>query len=118
MINLDIVEFRRVRHVKAEHHLVRETGGLMFLIEVLILPSLLYRNCLARKVRIGDYGTLLHVVHVPEVDVAAFIWEEIDLIGLIDSVAVRLVVIEGLLAFVSPEALTADVVSVHGVGKV
>ena len=39
----------------------------MFLIEVLALGSLLYRNRLALEVRIDDYGTLLHVAYILEV---------------------------------------------------
>ena len=87
----------------------------MFLIEVLALCSLLYRNCLAFEVSIDDYGTLLHVAYILEVYVAAFIREEIDLIGLINSIAKGFVIIEGLLAVVSAETLSADVVSVLGV---
>ena len=115
MVNLDIFEFRRIRHGTSEHNLVRETGGLMFLIEVLALLSLLYRNCLAVKVCIDDYRALLHVAHVPEVDLAAFIREELDLVGLVDSSAKGFVIVEGLLAVMSPETLSAYVVSVLGI---
>ena len=118
MENLDVVEFVCLRPGTAEDHFVRETGGPMFLVEVLALGSLLYRNCLALKVRIEDYGALLHVANILEVDVAAFIWEQVDLVGLIDAVTVRLVVIEGLLTVMSAETLLADVVSVLGGGKV
>ena len=90
----------------------------MYLIEVLALGSLLYRNCLALKVRIDDYGTLLHVAYILEVDITTFIWEEVDLVGLVDSIARRLVVVEGLLCVVTTETLTANVLSVHGVGYV
>ena len=90
----------------------------MFLIEVLALGSLLYRNCLALEVRIDDYGTLLHVTHILEVYVAAFVWEEVDLVCLVDSTAKGFVVIEGLLASVSPETLSADVLSSVGQGKI
>ena len=60
MENLDVVEFRSIWYVTAEDDLVRETGGPMFLIEVLPISSLLYRNCFALEVRIDDYWTLLH----------------------------------------------------------
>ena len=80
----------------------------MLLVEVLALGSLLYRNCLALEVRIDDYGTLLHIANILEVDVAACIWEEVDLVGLVDSIAKWFVVIEGLLGVVSPETLTAN----------
>ena len=87
----------------------------MFLIEVLALGSLLYRNCFALEVSIDDYGTLLHVANILEVDVAAFIWEEIDLVCLVDSNAKGFVVVECLLAVMSTETLSADVVSVLGI---
>ena len=48
-------------------------------------------------------------------DVAAFIWEKVDLVGLIDSIAKGFVIVEGLLAVMSPETLSADVVSVLGI---
>ena len=64
MENLDVIEFRSIWHVTAEDYRVRETGGPMFLIEVLALDSLLYRNRLALEVRINDYGTLLHVANI------------------------------------------------------
>ena len=57
----------------------------MFLIEVLALGSLLYRNCFALEVCLDDYWTLLHVANILEVDVASSIREEVDLLGLIDS---------------------------------
>ena len=47
---LDIVKFLCIWHVTAEDYLLRETGGLMFLIEVLAIVSLIYRNLLAIKV--------------------------------------------------------------------
>ena len=88
----------------------------MFLIEVLALCFLLYRNCLALEVRIDDYGTLLHVAHILEVYVASPIREEVDLVSLIDSTAKRFVVVEGDLTVMSAETLSADVVSVLGIG--
>ncbi len=108
MENLDVVEFLCFRHDTAEDHLVRETGGPMLLIELRAFGSLLYRNCLALKVRIDDYGTLLHVANILEVDVAAFIREEVNLVGLIDSSAKGFVVVEVLLDVVSAETLSAD----------
>ncbi len=51
----------------------------MFLIEVLALGSLLYRNCLALEVRIDDYWTILHVANILEVYVASSIREEVHL---------------------------------------
>ncbi len=80
----------------------------MFLIEVLGLDSLLYRNCLALKVSIDDYGTLLHVANILEVYVAALIREDVDLVCLVDATAKRFVVIEGLLGVVTTETLTAN----------
>ena len=118
MVNLDVIEFMRIRPATAEDDLVSETGGLMFLIEVLALGSLLYRNRLALEVSIDDYGSLLHVTYILEVDVASSIREEVDLVRLIDASAKGFVIIEGLLAVVSAETLSADVVSVPGVGKV
>ena len=103
MVNLDVVEFMCIRHVTAKDHLVRETGGPMFLIEVLALCSLLYRNRLSHEVSIDDYRTLLHVANILEVDVAAFIWEQVDLVGLIDAVTVRLMIIEGLWVLCRPK---------------
>ena len=44
-----------------------------------------------------------------------FFWEEIYLVGLVDSIAKGFVIVEGLLAVMSLEALTADVVSVLGI---
>ena len=117
MENLDVVEFLCFRHDTAEDHLVRETGGPMFLIEVLALCSHLYRNGLALEVRIDDYGTLLHVGNILEVNVTACIREGVDLVCMVDSIAKGLVFVEGLLPVMSPVALTADVVSVLGVGK-
>ena len=96
------------RHDTAEDDLVRETGGSMFLIEVLAFGSLLYRNRLALKVRIDNYRTLLHVAHILEVDIATCIREEIDLVCLIDAVAEGFVVIKGLLGDVTTETLTAN----------
>ena len=118
MENLNVVESMCLRSGTAEDDLVRETGGPMFLVEVLALGSLLYRNCLALKVRIEDYWTLLHVAYILEVDVAAFIWEQVDLIGLIDAITIRLVIIEGLMAIMSAETLSADEVSAISHGKV
>ena len=103
---LDVVEFRSIRHGTAEDYLVRETGGPMFLIEVLNLCSLLYRNRLSHEVSIDDYRTLLHVANILEVDVAACIWEEVDLICLVDSIAKGFVVVEGLLGVVTTETLS------------
>ncbi len=105
---LDVVKFLCFRHDTAENYLVRETGGPMFLIEVLPLSSLLYRNCFALEVRIDDYRTLLHIANILEVDVASRIRQEVHLVGLIDAVAKGFVVIEGLLGVVSPETLTAN----------
>ena len=90
----------------------------MFLIEVIALRSLLYRNRLALEVRIDDYGTLLHIANVLEVDLTAFIWEGIDLVGLIDSIAKGFVIVEGLLAHMASEALPTDVLSAVGQGEV
>ena len=90
----------------------------MFLVEILALGSLLYRNCLALEVRIDYNWALLHVAYILEVDVAAFIWEEVDLVRLVDSIAKGFVIVKGPLALMSPEALTADVVSVLGIRKV
>ena len=112
---LDIVKFLGLWHDTAENYLVGETGGSMFLIEVLALDSLLYRNRLALKVRIDDYRTLLHIANILEVDVAAFIWEEVDLVGLVDSIAKGFMIVEGLLAVMSAETLSADVVSAFGI---
>ena len=80
----------------------------MFLVEILTLGSLLYRNCLALEVRIDDYGTLLHVAHILEVDVASSIREEVHLVCLVDAVAKGFVLVECLLCAVSPETLTAN----------
>ncbi len=90
----------------------------MFLIEILALGSLLYRNCLALKVRIDDYRTLLHLAKIFEVNVATFIREEVDLVCLIDATAKGFVVIEGLLGHMAPETLSADVLSSMGQGKI
>ena len=60
------------------------------------------------KSALDDYRALLHVAHILEVDVAAFIWEEVDLICLIDSIAKGFVAVEGLLAVMSAETLSAQ----------
>ena len=88
----------------------------MFLIEILAISSLLYRNRLALEVRIDDYWTLLHVAYILEVYVTACIREEVHLVGLVDARAKGFVVVEGLLAVMSPETLSANVVSAVGVG--
>ena len=115
METLDVVEFICIRPGTAEDDLVRETGGPMFLIEVLALRSLLYWNRLAHEVRLhskSDYGTLVHVANILEVDVAAFIWEEIHLIRLVDILAKWFVTVECLLAHMSPETQPAYEASV------
>ena len=78
--------------------------------------EVLYRNCLALKLRIDHNGALLHVSNILEVYVAAFIGKEVDLVCLIDATAKGFVVIEGLLAVMSTETLSADVVSAFGIG--
>ncbi len=80
----------------------------MFLVEVLALLSLLYRNRLALEVRIDDYRTLLHVANIIEVDVATFIRAEIDLIGLVDTIVIGLMVVHCLLAVVATKLFTTN----------
>ncbi len=85
------------------------------LVKILALCSLLYRNCLTLEVRIDDYSTLVHVAHILEVDLATCIREEVDLVRLIDASAKGFVIVKGLLAIMSPETLSAYVVSVLGI---
>ncbi len=87
----------------------------MFIIEVLALCPLLYWTRLALEVSIDDYGTLLHIANILEVDVTTCIREEVDLVGLIDSIAKGFMVIQGALAVMSAETLSADVVSAFSV---
>ena len=88
----------------------------MFLLEVLALGSLLYRNCLALEVSIYDYGTLLHGAHIVEVDVAQPSREEVHLVCLVDAVAKGFVIVECLLAQMPTEALPAYEASVFVIG--
>ena len=90
----------------------------MLLIEILAQCSLLYRNCLALKVRIDDYWALLHIANILEVYVAAFIWENVDLVCVVDFIAKWFVIVEGLLAHMAPETLPTDVLSAMGQGKI
>ena len=86
-------------------------NGLMFLIHGLSIVVLVHFRCDALEVCVDHYWSKGLVPDVLEFHFGSWIWQEVELIALVDLLAEVTVILECLLAIMTGEALRTDLES-------